>query len=95
MNKRKYLSFISALTLGLTSLSFTNIYAVAEDKAAVSTDTEDTQKAKSYYVFYKDIDTKKIDEIVAEKDTIIHIHCMNKDWAAVKLKRKSLIILRK
>lgn len=67
MNKRKYLSLISALTIGLTSLCSINTYAVAEDKAAASTVTEDTQKAESYYVFYKDIDTAKIDETVAEK----------------------------
>ena len=52
MNKRKYLSFISALTLGLTSLSFTNIYAVAEDKTAASASSASDNKfdAEKFYV---------------------------------------------
>lgn len=66
MKKRRLLSFTSALTLSLTSLSFAPAYAVAEDKTAVTqttttVSTENTQD-KSYWIFYKDIDTKEIDE---------------------------------
>ena len=50
MNKRKYLSFISALTLGLSSLSFTNIFAVAEDKTAASSASDNKFDAEKFYV---------------------------------------------
>lgn len=52
MNKRKILSFISALTLSLTSLSFTPALAVAEDKAAASTSSASDNKfdAEKFYV---------------------------------------------
>lgn len=52
MNKRKILSFISALTLSLTSLSFTPALAVAEDKAAASTSSASDSKfdAEKFYV---------------------------------------------
>ncbi len=52
MKKRRLLSFISALTLGLTSLSFAPAYAVAEDKAAVSASSASDNKfdAEKFYV---------------------------------------------
>ncbi len=50
MNKRKFLSFFSALTLGLTSLPFTNIYTAAEDKTAVSSASDNKLDAEKFYV---------------------------------------------
>lgn len=50
MNKRKYLSFISALALCLTSLPFTNIYTAAEDKTAVSSASDNKLDAEKFYV---------------------------------------------
>lgn len=51
MNKKRALTFITALTLGLTSLSFTAAYA-AEDKTAVSASSASDNKldAEKFYV---------------------------------------------
>lgn len=52
MKKRRLLSFISALTLSLTSLSFAPAYAVAEEKAAASASSTSDNKfdAEKFYV---------------------------------------------
>ena len=41
MKKRKVLTFITAITFGLTSMFYTSSYVVAEDNAAVSAVTEE------------------------------------------------------
>lgn len=71
MNKRNCLSFISALTLVLTSLPFTYTYAAAEDKTTANTASEESKNADPYYIFYNDIDQTEINKIIAEK---VHDH---------------------
>ena len=43
MNKRKILTFITALTMSLTSLSFTPAYVVAEDSTAAVAASEENK----------------------------------------------------
>ena len=51
MNKRKILTFITALTMSLTSLSFTPAYVVAEDSTAAVAASEEN---KGIYFFDKE-----------------------------------------